>query len=129
MGLGKTLQSIAILAHLAEVHNVRGPHIVVVPKSTLANWMNEYKRWCPSMRCLRFWGNKAEIKHMIATDFIAGQTNAERNWDVVVTTYEMCITNAGHLNKFPWQYLVSGCPFAFALSSNVECQVKKCITI
>jgi SWI/SNF-related matrix-associated actin-dependent regulator of chromatin subfamily A member 5 len=106
MGLGKTLQSIAILAYLAEVHDVRGPHIVVVPKSTLANWMNEYKRWCPSLRTLRFWGSKKQIKSIIDSDFVAGQLNNERSWDVVVTTYEMCITYSGHLNKIPWQYLV-----------------------
>jgi len=55
---------------------------------------------------LRFWGNKAFIKDMIATDFIAGQTEEERSWDVIVTTYEMCITYSGHLNKIPWEYLV-----------------------
>ena len=70
-----------------------GPHIVVVPKSTLQNWMNEYARWYPSCRTLSFWGNKAAIKQMIETRFIAGQTEQERDWDVIVTTYEMCITN------------------------------------
>jgi hypothetical protein len=89
-------------AHLAEAHDVRGPHIVVVPKSTLNNWMTEYKRWCPSLRTLRFHGNKVERADLIAERLIAGQTNEERDWDVVVTTYEMCITNAAHLQKFPW---------------------------
>ena len=89
-------------AHLAEAHDVRGPHIVVVPKSTLNNWMTEYKRWCPSLRTLRFHGNKIDRAELIAERFIAGQTNEERDWDVVVTTYEMCITNSAHLQKFPW---------------------------
>ena len=35
MGLGKTLQSISILAYMSEFRHINGPHIVVVPKSTL----------------------------------------------------------------------------------------------
>ena len=44
-GLGKTLQSISILAYCHEFLNITGPHLIVVPKSTLSNWMNELKRW------------------------------------------------------------------------------------
>ena len=36
-----------MMAWLREAHEVTGPHIVLVPKSTLGNWMNEFKRWCP----------------------------------------------------------------------------------
>lgn len=60
MGLGKTLQSISILGYQYSNLLVNGPHLVVVPKSTLSNWMNELKRWCPSLRAMRFHGNKEE---------------------------------------------------------------------
>ena len=36
MGLGKTLQSISVLAYLKEDRSINGPHIVVVPKSTVS---------------------------------------------------------------------------------------------
>lgn len=26
--------------------------MVIVPKSTLANWMNEFKKWCPSLKAV-----------------------------------------------------------------------------
>lgn len=35
MGLGKTLQSISVLAYLKEDRGINGPHIVIVPKSTV----------------------------------------------------------------------------------------------
>ena len=38
MGLGKTLQSISMLAYLRQFRKVTGPHLIVVPKSTLGNW-------------------------------------------------------------------------------------------
>lgn len=50
MGLGKTLQSIALLAYLKESLRVPGPHLVVVPLSVLPNWISEIERFCPSMR-------------------------------------------------------------------------------
>ena len=34
--------------------------MVIVPKSTLSNWMNEFKRWCPSLRATKFIGNAEE---------------------------------------------------------------------
>ena len=43
MGLGKTLQSISILAYLHEFEACRGPFLILVPKSTMANWMRELK--------------------------------------------------------------------------------------
>lgn len=39
MGLGKTLQTISLLAYLREGRGIRGPHIVVVPKSVVGNWI------------------------------------------------------------------------------------------
>ena len=60
MGLGKTLQTISLLGYLHEYRGITGPHLVVVPKSTLGNWMNEFKRWCPIMRAFKFHGNGEE---------------------------------------------------------------------
>lgn len=38
--------------------NNSGPHIVIVPKSTLANWMAECQKWCPSLRAVCLIGNQ-----------------------------------------------------------------------
>lgn len=34
-GLGKTLQTISLVAYLRESEGINGPHLVIVPKSTL----------------------------------------------------------------------------------------------
>lgn len=57
-GLGKTLQTIALLGYLKHYRNIPGPHMVLVPKSTLHNWMNEFKRWVPSLRAVCLIGDK-----------------------------------------------------------------------
>ena len=59
-GLGKTLQTISLLGYLHEYRQITGPHMIIVPKSTLHNWMNEFKRWCPILRATKFIGNAEE---------------------------------------------------------------------
>ncbi len=38
--------------YMKHFRNINGPHMVLVPKSTLANWMNEFKKWCPTLRAV-----------------------------------------------------------------------------
>lgn len=59
-GLGKTLQTISLLAYLHEYRGITGPHIVITPKSTLGNWVNEFRRFCPTIRVIKFHGNNEE---------------------------------------------------------------------
>lgn len=55
MGLGKTCQVIAFLSHLAEI-GVSGPHLVIVPPSTLENWLREFQLFCPSLVVEPYYG-------------------------------------------------------------------------
>lgn len=57
-GLGKTLQTISFLGYLKHVRGVKGPHLVVVPKSTLHNWLNEFNKWVPDFDAFVFHGDK-----------------------------------------------------------------------
>ncbi|KAG7370050.1 helicase [Nitzschia inconspicua] len=129
MGLGKTLQSISILAYHYEYLKIQGPHLICVPKSTLSNWMNELARWCPSLRAIRFHGSREDREAMIENYFhpaaashdgkrperqimnekgemVDDNTDNPRQWDVCVTTYEVCNTERKVLQRFAWKYLV-----------------------
>lgn len=55
MGLGKTCQVIAFLAHLFE-KGIQGPHLVVVPGSTLENWLREFSIFCPDLSVMPYYG-------------------------------------------------------------------------
>jgi SNF2 family DNA or RNA helicase len=59
-GLGKTIQTIAMLAYLKEFKSITGPHIIITPKSTLANWMKELELWFPCATAVRFHGSEQE---------------------------------------------------------------------
>ncbi|KAI5630324.1 putative global transcription activator SNF2L1 isoform X1 [Silurus asotus] len=100
MGLGKTLQTIALLGYLKHYRNIPGPHMVLVPKSTLHNWMNEFKHWVPSLRAVCLIGDKEQRAAFIRDVMMPGE------WDVCVTSYEMVIREKSVFKRFNWRYLV-----------------------
>ena len=53
MGLGKTIQCMSFIAHLFD-NRRRGPHLIVVPGSTLDNWLREFEKWLPDMTVGKF---------------------------------------------------------------------------
>jgi SWI/SNF-related matrix-associated actin-dependent regulator of chromatin subfamily A member 5 len=109
MGLGKTLQTISLLAYLLEFKKIRGPHLVVVPKATVSNWIKEFNRWCgynststgsDKLRVVRLLGDKAEREAIVKTHIKTGE------FDVIVTSYEGVIKEQSSLKKIRWKYLV-----------------------
>jgi len=101
MGLGKTLQSISLLAYLAETKNIHGPHICIVPKSVVNNWMREMRKWCPTMRPVKLLGDKHERARCIREDL-----RDPDSFDVCVTSYEGVLKEKGALCKINWSYLL-----------------------
>ncbi|KAK9868512.1 hypothetical protein WJX84_000615 [Apatococcus fuscideae] len=100
MGLGKTLQTISLLGYLHEYRGIHGPHMVIVPKSTLHNWINEFKKWCPIIRAVKFHGNQEERAYQ------KDQLIQPGKFDVVVTSYEMVIKEKNHFKKFHFRYII-----------------------
>ena len=99
MGLGKTLQTISILGYLNQVRGVKGPHLVIVPKSTLGNWLREFKKWCPLIRAKKLHGAKDERKRVREEELQPGM------FDVIVTTYEVVILDRSFLERIHWVYI------------------------
>ncbi|KAI4371406.1 hypothetical protein MLD38_019647 [Melastoma candidum] len=100
MGLGKTLQTISLLGYLHEFRGITGPHMVVAPKSTLGNWMNEIRRFCPVLRAIKFLGNPEERNYIREELLVAGK------FDVCVTSFEMAIKEKAALRRFSWRYII-----------------------
>jgi SWI/SNF-related matrix-associated actin-dependent regulator of chromatin subfamily A containing DEAD/H box 1 len=93
MGLGKTCQVIAFLAHLLETGEP-GPHLVVVPASTLENWLTEFRKFCPALVVEPYYGSqaeRAELRFKIDS-YDRGDIN------VIITTY----ATAKGKDDFPW---------------------------
>lgn len=54
MGLGKTIQTIGLITYLMEKKKVNGPFLIIVPLSTISNWMLEFEKWAPSVQVCFF---------------------------------------------------------------------------
>nr|XP_018898442.1 PREDICTED: chromatin-remodeling complex ATPase chain Iswi-like isoform X1 [Bemisia tabaci] len=100
MGLGKTLQTISLLGYMKHYRNINGPHLVIVPKSTLSNWMNEFKKWCPSLKAICLIGDQETRRVFIKDVLMPGK------WNACITSYEMVLREKCALKKFNWRYVV-----------------------
>ena len=85
---------------------MNGPHLIVVSKSTLSNWMGEIGRWAPTLTAIKFHGDKATREDVIRNHLEPGQRDEDRTWNVCVTTYEVCNIEKNVLSKFAWSYLI-----------------------
>ncbi|XP_046393436.1 SWI/SNF-related matrix-associated actin-dependent regulator of chromatin subfamily A containing DEAD/H box 1 homolog [Ischnura elegans] len=128
MGLGKTIQVIAFLAHLKEramkksdsggesdeevdtilkqddYNSEARTHLIVVPSSTLENWMNELDKWCPSLTIVAYYGSQEERQQIRYRWLQEGFDGV----DVIVTTYHMVSGTAeGKIfRKLPLDYVI-----------------------
>ncbi|XP_034968172.1 SWI/SNF-related matrix-associated actin-dependent regulator of chromatin subfamily A containing DEAD/H box 1 isoform X1 [Zootoca vivipara] len=94
MGLGKTIQAIAFLAYLYEVGDV-GPHLIVVPASTIDNWIREVNLWCPELQVLFYYGSQEDRRHLRMDIH-----NKVADFNVIVTTYNCAISSAEDRSLF-----------------------------
>ncbi|KAI0223995.1 chromatin remodeling complex Adenosinetriphosphatase [Massospora cicadina] len=100
MGLGKTLQVIAFLGFLRHHRTTKGPHLVLVPKTTLHNWLSEFNRWMPEVDAFIFHGPKSERPTLIESRL------KPILFDVCITSYEMVMLEKAQFAKVPWDYIV-----------------------
>ncbi|KAG9001163.1 hypothetical protein FRB93_012245 [Tulasnella sp. JGI-2019a] len=94
MGLGKTVQMITFLGML--VQEFIFPILVVVPNSTIANWMREFQRWAPHVRAVQYCG-VAESRAVIRQYELYHKGSTNLKFHVLVATYES-ITNPKEFN-------------------------------
>ncbi|UYI26594.1 SNF2-like protein [Encephalitozoon cuniculi] len=99
MGLGKTLQTIAFLGYIRYVKKERKRHLIILPKSTLANWKREFRKFMPNYKVRVFYSSRKEMRKE-AEEIMSSR------WDACLTTYEMCINARSILNTVKWSYIV-----------------------
>ncbi|XP_014215979.1 ATP-dependent helicase brm-like [Copidosoma floridanum] len=99
MGLGKTIQTIALITYLIEKKKVNGPFLIIVPLSTLSNWMLEFEKWAPSVVVVSYKGSPTSRK------MIQSQIRAIK-FNVLLTTYEYVMKDKVILAKIHWKYMI-----------------------
>jgi len=76
-----------------------GPFLMIVPLSTLSNWMMEFQKWAPSVTAVSFKGSPQQRRA------VQGVIRSGR-FNVLVTTYEYIIREKALLSKLRWKYMI-----------------------
>jgi len=107
MGLGKTIQTISLLALLKQRIETKKPHLIIVPATALENWVREFSVWCPSFKVSMYHGSAKEREN-IRKQFLP-KDGESCSFDVVITTYNLCINKVDRVKffkKFDFCYIV-----------------------
>ncbi|OZJ02655.1 hypothetical protein BZG36_04412 [Bifiguratus adelaidae] len=86
MGLGKTAQVITFLGSVSGFQR-NGPHLVIVPSSTLQNWVREFEKFVPSLVVKTYHGSVVERL------YIREELSGDRAYDVLLTTYNIATSS------------------------------------
>jgi len=100
MGLGKTIQTISLLASLACDRGVWGPHLIVVPTTIIINWEMEFKKFCPALKILTYFGSQKERKMKRAG------WSKENSFHVCITSYKLVIQDHFAFRRKKWYYMI-----------------------
>ncbi|XP_069817123.1 E1A-binding protein p400-like isoform X5 [Dendropsophus ebraccatus] len=99
-GLGKNVQVIALMAHLASREGNWGPHLIVVRSCKILKWELEFKRWCPGLKLLLYFGKQRELRKK------RQRWEEPNNFHVCITSYKQLFKGLQAFMKMRWKYLV-----------------------
>ncbi|KAE9603296.1 putative DNA helicase chromatin regulator PHD family [Lupinus albus] len=112
MGLGKTISACAFISALYSEFKVALPCLVLVPLSTMRNWLSEFATWAPDVNVVEYHG-RAKGRAIIrqyewhASDPSGPNKKTEAyKLNVLLTTYEMILADYSLLRGVPWEVLV-----------------------
>lgn len=95
MGLGKTLQTIAFNAHLRELGHFR-PFLIVCPLSVIHNWIEEFRRFAPSIPVCMYHGSptdRAELRRTVMREPDDGSEDTAQAFESVMVKEKLSQPN------------------------------------
>jgi superfamily II DNA or RNA helicase len=112
MGLGKTVSACAFLSSLCCEFKISLPCLVLVPLSTMPNWMAEFASWAPHLNVVEYHGSARARSIIRQYEWHAGdasqigKTKRSHKFNVLLTTYEMVLVDAAYLRSVSWEVLI-----------------------
>lgn len=112
MGLGKTVSACAFISSLYSEFKASLPCLVLVPLSTMPNWLSEFSLWAPDVNVVEYHGCAKARATIRQYEWHASDSNdankktTSYKFNVLLTTYEMVLADSSHLRGVPWLVLV-----------------------
>lgn len=112
MGLGKTVSACALLSSLCCEFKINLPCLVLVPLSTMPNWMAEFASWAPHLNVVEYHGSARARSTIRQYEWYEGdatqigKSKKSHKFNVLLTTYEMVLVDATYLRSVSWEVLI-----------------------
>lgn len=91
MGLGKTVQTIGMLCR--SVKKAEAPSVVVMPRSLLFNWEEEFRKFAPNISVSTYYGTNRNLDEALKAQ-------------VVLTSYAVVRNDIERLSKVEFDYVI-----------------------
>lgn len=85
---------------------VWGPFLIISPASTLHNWQQEIAKFVPDFKVIPYWGNPNERKILRQFWIPKDMHTKKASFHVVITSYQIVITDIKYFNRVKWQYMI-----------------------
>jgi hypothetical protein len=112
MGLGKTIQTLSWLAWLRETGQLKGPVLVVCPKSVQDNWRAEVERFYASLR-VRLWSRDEAGQLDDPVPVETGRKSRQKvaaaaslSYDILIINYTQLRLHEEALVSRPWSVVI-----------------------
>lgn len=112
MGLGKTVQALAAILE----RTAKGPTLVVAPTSVVTNWVDEARRFAPTLNVNLCTGSQATRKAMI---------EGASPYDLHITSYSLLVNDIEILADVPWQTAVFDEAHAFKNAATMRAKAAR----
>jgi len=120
MGLGKTVQSVTFL-HEMHLHGVNGPYLVIVPLSTIGNWLREFETWT-EFNAIVYHGSAISRQMLQDYEFYFKENGTLPNvsnsiainpdskkvvkFNALITTYEVLMSDIVLFSEIKWRSVI-----------------------
>lgn len=105
MGLGKTIQCISFIASLYHDYQATGPHLLVVPVTTMTAWKRELDKWAPFLNSVVYRGDVQSRSLCREYEFFV-QDSKKPKFHVLLTSFELILKDRCFLDGFKFQTLI-----------------------
>ncbi|MDQ2085080.1 SNF2-related protein [Herbivorax sp. ANBcel31] len=96
MGLGKTLQTIALIASSIE-QNENLKCLIIVPTSLIDNWMSEFEKFAPDIKCTSIVGEVLEREKRL---------REYKSYNVMITSYGLVLNDIKNYRRKKFDIII-----------------------
>ena len=101
------VQCASLLGYFSEMLHIFGPFLVVVPLSTVPNWIKEFKKWIPNVNAVVYVGDTKSREVIREFEFFnKRRSDRELKFEALITTYELVLKDSDVLSQIRWNFLV-----------------------